>query len=376
MSNLKNISLKLRSKWAAALMFLGILTTLCYSGYSNQSDGDGAYQFNYPANFGNRINVPDNNPTTKAGVYLGRLLFYDTRLSAGNKISCGSCHQQEKAFTDGRALSVGADGQLSSRNAMSLENLLWTRKFFWDGRSASLEEQAVFPMTNAHEMGQALDASAQKIAEANYYRPLFKKTFGDTVINAPRICMAISQFERTLISGNSRYDQYLQGSYQPTTDELQGMKLFNTAPQPEKGIRGADCAHCHGGVKNYMELFHNNGLDLESADPGRGALTGLATDRGRFKAPSLRNIALTAPYMHDGRFKTLDEVVDHYSEHIAQSPALSAFLQHSSNFPGASSLKLRTEEKKQLIAFLNMLTDSTFISNPAFADPNKIASKN
>lgn len=270
---------------------------------------------------------------------------------------------------------MGADGQLSSRNAMALENLLWTRKFFWDGRSASLEEQAVFPMTNAHEMGQPLTVSARKIAVADFYRPLFKKAFGDTVVNAPRICMAISQFERTLISCNSRYDQYLQGGYQPTPNELLGMKLFNTAPQPEKGIRGADCAHCHGGTKNYMELFHNNGLDLESADLGRAAQTGLATDRGRFKAPSLRNIALTAPYMHDGRFKTLEEVVDHYSEHIAQSSALSAFLQHSSNVAGATSLKLRPEEKKQLIAFLNMLTDSTFISNPAFADPNRAGLK-
>ena len=154
------------------------------------------------------------------------------------------------------------------------------------------------------------------------------------------------------------------------------MELFNTGPQPEKGIRGANCGHCHGGPKTYMELFHNNGLDSLPKDPGIEALTHLPADRGRFKVPTLRNIALTAPYMHDGRFKTLNEVVDHYSEHIEQSPALSSFLRGESNEAGGKSLKLLLAEKKQLIAFLNMLTDSTFITNPAFSDPHLISTKN
>jgi cytochrome c peroxidase len=253
---------------------------------------------------------------------------------------------------------------------MSLANLLWARKLFWDGRAAGLEEQAITPLTNQHEMGQSLEKSAKKLSETANYPALFKLVYGDENITGNRIVKAIAQFERTLISANSRYDQYLRGAYKPTTDELKGIELFNNAPQPEKGIRGANCAHCHGGVKTYMELFHNNGLDSIPKDAGIAALTGLAADRGRFKVPTLRNIALTAPYMHDGRFKTLDEVVDHYSDHVKESTSLSSFLRGESNEAGGKTLKLLPIEKKQIIAFLNMLTDSTFITNPAFANPH------
>lgn len=333
----------------------------------------GAYVFSYPANFGNRINVPANNPTTQQGIYLGRLLFYETRLSANNTLSCASCHQQEKAFTDGKALSEGIDHILSTRNAMSLANLLWARKFFWDGRAVSLEDQAMIPMSNPHEMGQSLAVSAQKLHSISQYPHLFQLVYGDDQITGERILKAIAQFERTLISANSRYDQYLRNAYQPTEEELKGMELFNRAPQPEKGIRGANCAHCHGGVKNYMELFHNNGLDSIPKDAGIEALTGMPADRGRFKVPTLRNIALTGPYMHDGRFKTLEQVIDHYSEHIEQSPSLSSFLQGESNVINGKSLKLQPAEKKELVAFLNMLTDSSFINNPKFSNPHLTA---
>ncbi|WP_244228394.1 cytochrome-c peroxidase [Mucilaginibacter kameinonensis] len=331
----------------------------------------GDYIFNYPANFGNRINVPADNPTTQQGVYLGRLLFYEPKLSATNTVSCGNCHQQSKAFTDGRALSIGVNNGLATRNSMSLANLLWARKFFWDGRAASLEDQVLFPLTNPHEMGQSIQASVQKLSNTLLYPGLFKIVYGDSTITGDRIAKAIAQFERTLISANSRYDQYLRNAYKPTDDELKGMELFNHGPDPEKGIRGANCTHCHGGPKTYLELFHNNGLDSISKDEGMAAFTGLVTDRGRFKVPTLRNIALTAPYMHDGRFKTLDEVVAHYSEHIKQSVSLSAFLQGESNEMGGHSLKLLPKEKKQLIAFLNMLTDSTFITDKRFGNPHQ-----
>lgn len=336
----------------------------------------GPYQLSYPANFGNRINVPADNPTTKEGVYLGRLLFYKKSLSANNKLSCSTCHQQDKAFTDGKAFSEGVDDVLTSRNSMSLANLLWTRKFFWDGRAGSLEEQAVIPLTNPHEMGQSLDRSAQKLGATSVYPALFKLVYGDDEITGDRIIKAIAQFERTLISCNSRYDQYLRNAYQPTPQELKGMELFMNAPQPLKGIRGANCAHCHGGPKNYMELFHNNGLDSLPKDAGIETLTGLASDRGRFKAPTLRNIAFTAPYMHDGRFKTLDEVVDHYSDNVIGSPSLSTFLKGESNEAGKTGLLLRPEEKKALVAFLNMLSDSTFINDPRFSDPNTLSVHN
>jgi cytochrome c peroxidase len=368
---------KQQNKYAISKRYVVLFVFVLFTALSAWSYHDaiptGPYQFVYPANFGNRINVPVNNPTTQQGVYLGRLLFYEPRLSANNTLACSSCHQQARAFTDGKAFSEGVDHVLSDRNSMSLANLLWTRKFFWDGRAASLEDQAMVPMSNPHEMGQSLAISAQKLQQSKEYPALFQMVYGDKNITGERIVMAIAQFERTLISANSRYDQYLRRAYQPSAEELKGMALFNQAPDPGKNIRGANCSHCHGGPKNYLELFHNNGLDSIPKDAGIGAFTGLATDHGRFKVPTLRNIALTAPYMHDGRFKTLEEVVDHYSEHIRQSPALSAFLQGESNVPGGTSLKLYPQEKKELLAFLNMLTDSTFITDIRFSNPHQIS---
>jgi cytochrome c peroxidase len=351
------------------LFLVAIIGLSAWSYYSDIPIGP--YQLNYPANFGNRINIPDDNPTTQQGVYLGRLLFYEPRLSANNTLSCGSCHEQKRAFTDGKPFSEGVDHVPTPRNSMSLANVLWTRKFFWDGRVTGLEEQAAVPLTNPHEMGQSLIVSAKKLADSKQYPALFKIVYGDEAITGDRIVKAIAQFERTLISADSKYDQYLRGAYQPTPQELRGMELFNQSPQPEKGIRGANCGHCHGGVKTYNELFHNNGLDSIPKDNGIEALSGLASDRGRFKVPTLRNIALTAPYMHDGRFKTLAEVVDHYSDHVRESAALSTFIRGESNEQGGKTLKLNPEEKKQIIAFLNMLTDYTFINDPRFADPHR-----
>lgn len=355
------------------LLLLVLITALSGWSYLSNSIETGTYNLVYPSNFGNRINIPEDNPTTKQGVYLGRMLFYEPWLSATNTISCSSCHKQDKAFTDGLPFSKGVDEVLTTRNSMSLANLLWARKFFWDGRAAGLEVQAMVPLTNPHEMGQSLELSAKKLKKISGYPALFKLVYGDKNITGDRIVKAISQFERTLISANSRYDQYLSNDYTPTAEELAGIELFNNGPRPEIGIRGANCAHCHGGVKNYMELFHNNGLDSLPKDAGIAEFTGLATDQGRFKVPTLRNIALTAPYMHDGRFKTLDEVVDHYSEHIKESAGLSTFLRDESNEIGGTSLKLLPYEKKEIIAFLNMLTDSTFITNPEFSDPHLLS---
>lgn len=326
-------------------------------------------KLDYPKSFGNRISIPADNPTTVEGVYLGRKLFYEKKLSANNTLSCASCHEQAKAFTDGKTVSIGVDGKTTGRNAMALVNLLWNRKFFWDGRVEGLEAQAVFPITNPHEMGQSLAESVRKLKADTVYFGLFRKAFGDTNISSDRIVKAIAQFERTLISANSPYDRYLQNEYRPNALEIEGMALFANMPRPDKNIRGADCAHCHGGVKTYMELFHNNGLDRISADKGRQEVTGMQTDHGRFKIPTLRNIALTAPYMHDGRFATLEQVLDHYSEHL-QTANLSSFLKDVSNKKGAVGLQLSAHEKKAVIAFLNMLTDSSFIYNPAFSDPN------
>ncbi len=331
----------------------------------------GPYTFNYPANFGNQFTIPADNPTTKEGVYLGKMLFYEPLLSSTNSISCGSCHQQALAFTDGRVLSDGVNGLKADRNAMSLANLLWVKNFFWDGRVKGLEEQASFPMTHPHEMDQSMAVSAKKIAGIKSYRRLFALVYGNDSVTAERMVKAIAQFERTLISCNAAYDRYLRGDYQPTPAEMNGMSLFMRTPNPANNIRGASCARCHGTPKMFIELFHNNGLDSVPKDAGRQQLTCNAADAGRFRVPTLRNIALTAPYMHDGRFSTLEEVVDHYNEHIVNSLVLSPLLQHVSNNDNGSTLGLTAVEKSNLLSFLHMLTDSSFITDKRFSDPHK-----
>jgi cytochrome c peroxidase len=343
-----------------------LLTAVCLS---LRETGITPLRPEYPAYFGNRIHLPANNPLTVQGVKLGRMLFYEKALSAGNRLSCATCHRQELAFTDGKRFSTGVDGTSLERNTMSLSNLLWVRSFFWDGRARSLEAQAETPLTDAHEMGQPLQTSAEKLQGISAYPPLFREAFGSNTITGEKIIKALAQFERTLISAGSNYDKYLQGAYRPTPSEQNGIALFFGGPDPATGIRGAACGHCHGGPKTFNELFHNNGLDTTPKDEGRKKITGQPYDLGRFRVVTLRNIALTAPYMHDGRFSTLEEVVDHYSEHLQQSAALSPFLQNISNTPNGKNLALTTQEKKDVVAFLRMLTDSAFITDPRFSDP-------
>jgi len=217
-----------------------------------------------------------------------------------------------------------------------------------------LEQQAQTPLTNTHEMGQALAVSAARLQGMSMYPPLFRAAFGSDTIKGEMIPKALAQFEHTLISANSRYDRYLQGVYQPTASEAAGIELFY-------GKGG--CGHCHGGPKTYSELYHNNGLDSVSKDPGREKITGESYDRGRFRVVTLRNIALTAPYMHDGRFSTLEEVVGHYSDHIVSSVTMSPFIR--------GNLNLTAVEKKDLLSFLRMLTDSSFITDPRYSNPFK-----
>ena len=217
--------------------FLGLCVLFTFvATRSRESSGPevetGPYELKYPSNFGNRLTIPANNPLTKPGVHLGRLLFYEKKLSANNALSCGTCHQQRLAFTDGLAFSNGIDGTPTSRSSMSLANLAWVRQFFWDGRAKSLEEQAITPLTDPHEMGQSLEVSAQKLQQTSGYPPLFKRAFGSDTITGERLTKAIAQFERTLVSANSRYDQFLAGTYQPTDQEKRGHDWFMTHPVP------------------------------------------------------------------------------------------------------------------------------------------------
>ncbi|MBK6263935.1 cytochrome-c peroxidase [Marivirga sp. S37H4] len=329
----------------------------------------------YFGEFNNRI--PEDNPPTEKGFQLGRMLFYETKLSGDNSMSCGSCHQQQKAFADGLAVSKGIDGVAGQVSAMSLVNMLWSEKFTWNGRMPSLETQSLEPITNPIEMHESLENAIIKLEEDGY-SDLFQDVFGSPEITEEKIGKALSQFQRALISADSKYDQKLRGEYQPTQQELRGEKLFFTHPIPGQ-LRGGNCGDCHlgpltSGAIDGLQGFHNNGLDNdENMDEGLMAVTGDPKDRGRFKTPSLRNIALTAPYMHDGRFQTLEEVLEHYDQGIHQSNTLDILIIEGSNENQAAGerpqLFLSEQEKEDIIAFLHMLTDENFINNPQFSNP-------
>ncbi|MDW8205328.1 MAG: cytochrome c peroxidase [Cytophagales bacterium] len=338
------------------------------------------YQLQIPDYFSRNFRIPDDNPLTEQGVELGRMLFYDTRLSSDNSVSCASCHQQSAAFSDNNRFSKGVEGRTGTRNSMSLANLLWVNRFFWDGRATSLESQALFPLGHPDEMNLPPEQAAAKLQTLPEYPPRFKQVFGSEQITPLNIAKALAQFQRTLISANSRYDRYLRGEYRPTALELQGIQLFFTHPIPEIGLRGGNCGDCHVGPlvqgdPTAFRGFHNNGLDPDATlAPGLQNVTGNPNDRGKFRAVSLRNIALTAPYMHDGRFQTLEQVLEHYDQHIQMSRTLDPLIIEASNEirndnNAPVKLYLTPQEKRAILAFLHMLTDSTFIQDKRFSNP-------
>jgi cytochrome c peroxidase len=336
--------------------------------------------FKAPYYFG-LFELPPSNPLTQEGVELGRMLFYDKRISANYNVSCATCHQQKKAFSDGRAFSIGTSGKLTAKSSMALSNLLWgTKHFFWDGRVSSLEEQALIPIENPDEMGLTIDEAIRRLENISTYDPMFKAAFGDNKITSERIAFALASFQRTLISANSRYDKFLRGELQFSEEELLGKQLFMTHPDPTVGLRGGNCGDCHsqfltGGFNTGYDGFKNNGLDANpELENGLAAVTGKMSDRGKFKVPSLRNIAITAPYMHDGRFGTLEEVLDHYDHGIKDSETLDPLMRQTSNNPVALEVNLgfhmTAAEKKAILIFLETLTDEEFIYNKEFTDPH------
>ena len=260
-----------------------------------------------------RVTLPRDNPLTVEGVALGRRLFHETRLSKGNAQSCATCHEAARAFTDGQPYSTGASGAQGRRNAMPLMNLAWAQKFFWDGRAKSLREQVLMPIQDAHEMNEKLESAVAKLRDDAAYGGQFRAAFGNDRITAERVGLALEQFLLTLVSQESKFDRAARKLTQLTSQEQRGLELFVTEHDPARGLRGADCFHCHGGNLFSNHQFMNNGLEERAGDAGRKEVTGLENDRGKFKVPTLRNVALTAPYMHDGRFSTLEEVVEHYN---------------------------------------------------------------
>jgi cytochrome c peroxidase len=304
-----------------------------------------------------KLSLPVDNPLTVEGVTLGESLFTEKRLSRDNSQSCASCHLQSAAFSDSNRFSAGVTGEMGTRQAMPLFNLAWASDFFWDGRAKSLREQALEPIQAAHEMNETLERVVAKLESDAVYRAQFEKAFGSPGISADRIGLAFEQFLLTLVSQNAKFDRAVRKEEEFTEQEKRGFQLFVMEFDPARGLRGADCFHCHGGTLFTNHRYFDNGLDLEPNDSGRMAVTSDPADRGKFKTPSLRNVALTAPYMHDGRFKTLDEVVDHYSTGVVQSANLDPNIAKHPR----EGIQLTTEEKAALVAFLRTLTDEAFV---------------
>ena len=321
-------------------------------------------------------NTPANNLTTDAGATLGRILFYDKRLSTNQTVSCASCHQQAHGFSDPRQFSVGFDGSLGGRNAMGLSHARWyqRRHFFWDERANTLEDQVLMPIQNPVEMGMTLDTLTNRLAAEPFYTNLFTATFGSPGITTNRISRALAQFVRSIISTSSKYDTAVSNNFTSlTAQENLGRQIFlgqvsgpNNPP--------ATCAACHG-TDNFVPgpALNNNGLEFPYVDRGVGAITGNAADNGKFKVPSLRNIELTAPYMHDGRFTNLEQVVEFYSTGVVDNPNLSPPLRVPTG-PGQPPgpvlrLNLTTAQKAPLVAFLKTLTDPNLATAAKYSDP-------
>lgn len=304
-----------------------------------------------------RVRLPSDNPLTVEGVELGRRLFHEPLLSVNGTQSCASCHERAQAFAEARPFSVGAEGQMGKRNAMPLVNLAWAPSFFWDGRAKTLREQVLQPIEDAHEMNERVDRAVSKLGKDAAYPAAFESAFGPGGITPERLAMALEQFLLTLVSQESKFDRAVRKLTELTDEEKRGLQLFVTEFDPARGLRGADCFHCHGGTLFTDHQFRDNGLDrIRDTDAGRMAVSRLPGDLGKFKTPTLRNVALTAPYMHDGRFATLEEVVEHYNSGVRRNPNLDPNLaKHPSG-----GLQLSADEKRALVAFLRTLTDEPF----------------
>lgn len=306
------------------------------------------------------LNLPWDNPLTVEGVALGRMLFYEKAMSDDNTMSCATCHRQEHAFTDPRTFSIGTNGAVGRRNAMPVMNLAADHFFFWDARALSLELQAFKPVTDMNEMRNTWPQVVERLSNDPQYPPLFEKAFGSPVIDSLHVVYAIAQFERTLLSFNSRFDDYqYRGQTNALTEQEQrGLALFTGE---------AHCNDCHMMPLMQDHSMRNNGLGMDVNDLGMFEVSGVESHRWRFKTPSLRNVEVTAPYMHNGRFATLEEVVDFYAENVhTEMPTLDEHM-----LPWVwGQIDLTADERSDLVAFLKSLTDEQFLTDPAFSDPH------
>ena len=308
------------------------------------------------------MDIPNENPFTMEGVELGRMLFYDRILSGDESQSCSSCHMQAAGLTDTSRFSTGIQGFSGDRNAMVVFNLGWSPTLFWDGRASSLEEQALEPVVNPIEMHENWENAVIKLNAHSEYPSLFKKAFDIEEIDSSYVAKALAQFERTLISGNSKWDKFYRGETILTDQELKGWDLFNL----DGPYVGADCFHCHTAPHFTDFTFHNNGLDSDvtMTDLGLYQVTQNEYDKAKFKTPTLRNIQVTGPYMHDGRFETLEEVIEHYNSGGHSSSTVDPLMKNI-----GEGLLLSPLDKQALLAFLRTLTDEEFLTNPQFSNP-------
>lgn len=316
-----------------------------------------------------RMQVPEDNPLTEAGVELGRFLFYDPILSEDSTVSCATCHPQSGVFTDLAPVSTGIFGQMGTRSAMTIVDVgFFNNGLFWDGRIHTLEEQVIDPVVSPFEMGEEWFDIEDKLQRHPFYPEMIRRAFGilnKDEIDRSHVTASISQFMRTIVNqGNSKFDKvFAPGSTTIFTDEeLNGYDMFfDISPS----LPDAECGHCHNAPLFTTNEFFNNGVQmpldsLEFEDNGKGKVTARKFDNGKFRAPSLRNIALTAPYMHDGRFATLEEVIEHYNSggHFAENLD-----------PLIRPLHLTEEQKSELLAFLHTLTDTTILHVEKFSNP-------
>ncbi len=309
-----------------------------------------------PANFPEPCYDLKQNPVTEKVFLLGKELFYEGKLSRTGVVSCGFCHQQPSAFTHhGHDVSHGVDDRLGKRNSLPISNVIWMKTFFWDGGVNHLDFVALNPMQNPVEMDETLENVLKKLNQSGHYRAAFRDAFGVEEIRSTEFLKALSQFMASMISANSRYDKYVrQEGEQLTEQELSGLKIFR-----EK------CSTCHATDLFTDGSYRNNGLtDDFRFDKGREEVTSNVSDRGKFKVPSLRNVEYTDPYMHDGRFTSLEEVLNHYSDGVQISETVDPLLLKDAR-PG---IAMTEGEKADIIAFLKTLTDKEFLTDKRFSE--------
>ena len=339
--------------------FLCLLLTACGSDKDSYVPIENPeLQFTVPSNFPEPTYDVSLNPPTEKGFELGKKMFYDGRLASDGVVSCGFCHIQDFAFTHHtHIVSHGVDGALGTRNAQPLHNLAFMKEFTWDGAAMHLDLQPIIPITAEVEMNETFAGIIKKLEEEPEYVQLFAAAFENQKIDSENILKALSQFMIMMVSANSKYDKIEreEGSVF-TADEEAGYALFT-----------AKCASCHQGTLFTDQSYRNNGLaiDPQYNDIGRKRVTGLESDSYKFKVPSLRNIELTFPYMHDGRYRTLREVLDHYTDGIVDSETVDPIFRKDD---GSLGISMTDQEKEQIIAFLKTLTDDDFLNNNSFSE--------